>query len=36
MKWMRNERKKGFRPLTKGLKLDRGPIRDWKKDFGEK
>ena len=23
-KWMRNERKKGFRPLTKGLKLDRG------------
>ena len=35
MKWMRNERKKKFRPLTKGLKLDRGRKYDGKKDFGE-
>ena len=33
---MRKEKKKGFRPLTRGLKLDRGRKRDWKKDFGEK
>jgi len=36
MKRMRKEKKKGFRPLTRGLKLDRGRKRDWKKDFGEK
>ena len=36
MKWMWNEKKMRFRPLTKGLKLDRGRKYDGKKDFGEK